>query len=103
MFYGFNFLSRGFSSNYFEAMALGKPVIASNVIGNKDIVQDGITGYLVNLDNLQDFCNCIIKLIDDKEQLIKLGKQARQFCVENYDSKIINNIILKNITNKEIK
>jgi glycosyltransferase involved in cell wall biosynthesis len=93
----------GFPRIILEAMALGKPVIASNVIGNKDIVQDGITGCLVNLDNLQDFCNCIIKLIDDKEQIIKLGKQARQFCVENYDSKIINNIILKNITNKEIK
>lgn len=93
----------GFPRIILEAMALGKPVIASNVIGNKDVVQDGVTGYLVNLDNLQDFCNCAIKLIDDREQMIKLGKQARQFCVENYDSKIINNIILQNITNKEVK
>lgn len=31
-----------------EAMALEKPVIATNVIGNKDIVEDGKTGFLIN-------------------------------------------------------
>lgn len=87
----------GFPRIILEAMALGRPTIATNVIGNKDVVKDGYTGYLIDKDDLPSFVDKIIYLANHKEVIIKLGKQARDYCVNNYDSEIINNIILKKI------
>lgn len=82
-----------------EAMALGKPVIASDIIGNKDVVQDGVTGYLVDVDDLDGFSRKIIELVDNEQKIIELGKNARNICVKRYDSKVINDIIFE-IINK---
>lgn len=87
----------GFPRVILEAMALGRPTIATNVIGNKDVVKDGYTGYLLEKNDLSLFVEKIIYLIDHKETIIKLGRQARDYCENYYDSEIINNIILKNI------
>jgi len=87
----------GFPRIILEAMALGRPTIATNVIGNKDVVKHEYTGYLLDKDDLSAFVSKIIYLVDHKEMLIKLGKQARDYCENNYDSEIINNIMLKKI------
>ena len=88
----------GFPRTILEAMALGRPTIASNVIGNRDIVVDGVTGYLIDKDNLNSFAEKIIELVDNREMMIKLGKQARKLCEEQYNSDKINEMILKVIS-----
>ncbi|WP_372754712.1 glycosyltransferase [Mariniflexile sp.] len=54
-----------------EAMALEKPIIATNVIGNKDAVKHGENGYLC--DSLNAFQNYINKLIKDDALRNSLG------------------------------
>ena len=54
-----------------EAMALEKPVIATNVIGNKDIVEHGKTGFLIS--NVTQAINAIEKL-KCEELRTKMGK-----------------------------
>ena len=51
-------------------MTLEKPVIATNVIGNKDIVMNSTTGYLI--ENKEEAVEAIIKL-QDKELRKKMG------------------------------
>lgn len=87
----------GFPRIILEAMALGRPVVATNVIGNKDAVVDGITGYLLEKGDIFAFRDTIIKLIDDKNLIIRMGQEARTLCVNHYDSEIINECILKEI------
>ncbi|HEY8892862.1 MAG TPA: glycosyltransferase [Clostridium sp.] len=41
-------LWEGLSISLLEAMYLGKPVIVTNVIGNKDVINNNINGYIVN-------------------------------------------------------
>lgn len=85
----------GFSRVLLESMALGKPVIASNVIGNKELVIDGQTGFLCDLNDLNSFVKCILENIDDKEKLTILGKTARLVCESRYDSSIVNETLLE--------
>lgn len=85
----------GFSRVLLEAMALGKPVIASNVVGNKEIVEQNKTGYLLDLNDLNTFVKCILDNIDNEELLVKMGKNARQICEDKYDSSIINKQIVE--------
>lgn len=68
-----------------EAMAFEKPVIASNVIGNKDAVVHGETGYLFN--NFEEACSQIKKLKEDSDLRDTMGKAGFKRCVELFDTK----------------
>lgn len=56
-----------------EAMALAKPVVATNFSGIPEVVEDGITGFLVPPANPEDLAEAIIKLLSDKEQARAMG------------------------------
>ncbi|HXS99792.1 MAG TPA: glycosyltransferase [Elusimicrobiota bacterium] len=64
------------SNAVLEAMALGLPVVASDVPGNRDLVEDGVTGFLVkNEVELLERCQ---QLIDDEALRRKLGAAGRE-------------------------
>ena len=59
-----------------EAMALGLPVVASDVPGNRDAVEDGVTGFLVKTEvELLERCQL---LLDDESLRRKLGAAGRE-------------------------
>lgn len=66
-----------------EAMALKKPVVASNVIGNKDAVSHNETGYLFN--DYEEACVAIEKLIQNKTIRKKLGESGFERCKSYFD------------------
>ncbi|MDW5415970.1 glycosyltransferase [Iodobacter sp. CM08] len=65
-----------------EAMAAGLPVLATNVVGNKDLVIDGENGYLC--ENSADFVKYLNILIEDRLSRQKLGAQAKTFAEQHY-------------------
>lgn len=71
-------------------MALGKTIIATNAVGNRDAVDDGVNGFLVPIRDIKAYAEKVIEVIDDDERLLQIGKSARKKCVEEYDSKIVN-------------
>lgn len=66
-----------FGRSVIEAMAAGKPVIASAMGGLKDVVINGKTGLLVNAFNKTEWENNIIMLINSQKQLEQMGNNAR--------------------------
>jgi glycosyltransferase involved in cell wall biosynthesis len=67
----------GFSRVILEAMAAGKPVIATNVGGNCEAVVNGETGYLIPVNNESRLVSALLKLISDKETRRKMGETGR--------------------------
>ena len=61
-----------------EAMACGTPVVASQVGGLAYLVQDGITGYTVPVDEPAQLADRLTVLLQDKNLRDRLGKQAFQ-------------------------
>jgi D-inositol-3-phosphate glycosyltransferase len=59
-----------------EAMACGKPVVASQIGGLAYLVQDGVTGFTVPVDDPIELANRISSLIKDKALRDRMGKQA---------------------------
>lgn len=59
-----------------EAMACGKPVIASDIGGNAELIQNGENGILVKPGRPMIIANGIRKLIDDKSYAARLGEGA---------------------------
>ncbi|NIO20218.1 MAG: glycosyltransferase, partial [Candidatus Aenigmarchaeota archaeon] len=58
--------SEGFGRVNLEAMAMGKPVISTNVGGIPEVVQDGITGILVPPRNFHELARASIRLLNDR-------------------------------------
>jgi len=68
-----------------EAMAFRKPIIATNIIGNKDIVIHKENGFLFNkIEELDDF----FKIIEDESTRQKMGENSYQRCKKDFDVRI---------------
>lgn len=78
MFYMTTSLYEGLPIAVLEAMALGKPIVASDVIGNKDCVKNSYNGFLLPL-KAEEFANKCDELLENKEELQKMGKQSREY------------------------
>ncbi len=65
-----------------EAMALKKPVIATNVIGNKDAVLNNETGFLFN--SIEELDNYFLFLSEEKNRII-FGEKALERCYAFFD------------------
>jgi glycosyltransferase involved in cell wall biosynthesis len=60
-----------------EAMAMGRPVVATNVGGIPDIVLDGETGLLVQPANPVAFAHAVRALFDEPARAARLGAAGR--------------------------
>jgi glycosyltransferase involved in cell wall biosynthesis len=61
-----------------EASALGKPVVATDVDGNREIIEDGKTGILVPARNPEKMAEAVVKLLREKAFASKLGERAKK-------------------------
>jgi glycosyltransferase involved in cell wall biosynthesis len=61
----------------FEYMAIGKPIIASNLEIIKEILVEERNSLLVEPDNISQWCNAIEKLKSDSNLALNLGENAR--------------------------
>lgn len=76
-----------------EAMACGTPVVASQVGGLAFLVQDGITGFTVPVDEPHKLAEYLIKLIDDHDLRRQMGRQAAVFALDYGWEKIAQKVL----------
>jgi D-inositol-3-phosphate glycosyltransferase len=62
-----------------EAMACGTPVIASQVGGLAYLVQDGVTGFHIPVDDAETLSERLITLLDNHDLHAKMSQQAAEF------------------------
>lgn len=78
-------LNEGMGRVLVEAMALGKPIVASNVGGITDLVIDGKNGFLVPAGDVETMVVRINDLLESPEKRKKMGKYGKSRSV-NYSS-----------------
>ena len=61
-----------------EAMAAGRPVVATRVGGLPDVISDGETGYLVPPGNVEQLASAIERVLGDGETTERLRRKARE-------------------------
>lgn len=88
-------LFESFSLVVLEAMACGKPVIASAVGGVLEIIDHGRTGILVPPRNSLAIANAVIELIKNKQLRIAIGNNSRMAVESNYDVSFVINKTLQ--------
>jgi glycosyltransferase involved in cell wall biosynthesis len=76
--------SEGFSNAIVEAMAASLPVVATNVGGNAEAVNDGISGFLVPADDPDALSAAILRLLSDPSQARAMGAAGRSLVAERF-------------------
>lgn len=78
-----------------EAMAAEKPVIATNHGGSLEIIENGISGFLIPHNNVKEAADIIEKIIADKQKLILVGLTAKKrllnkFSLSSFEDNLIS-------------
>lgn len=74
----------GFGLTAIEAMSCGTPVIASNVDGLCDVIEDGVNGMLFEYGNKEDLCGKIVFLLHNEYVQKQLSINGKK-CTNEYD------------------
>lgn len=78
----------------FEYMAMGKPIVATDVGQQSEVIQHGINGLLCEEKSPEALAEAIMRFYEDKELAEKCGRQARKDAIEKYDWRMYNKRII---------
>ena len=62
-----------------EAMAQGRLMVASDVGGHKELIEDGKTGVLFQAGNVRDLAGKVVGLLQNEQSWDSMKKNGRQF------------------------
>jgi glycosyltransferase involved in cell wall biosynthesis len=68
-----------------EAMAVGVPVIATNIAGTSELIEDGNSGILIRPSDSQALAKAVIRMIEDYEFRLRATELARRKVVDEFD------------------
>ena len=80
----------GLPYSVIESLALGKPIVATDADGNRDLIKENYNGYIIKNEDEKEFSNRIFNLIDNKEKLEKFSKNSIELFEKEFNMK--NNI-----------
>jgi len=73
-----------------EAAAMAKPLIATNVPGCREVVQQGINGYLCRVRSAEDLAAKMLQMLQrSNEELERMGQASRKLAVTRFDDRIV--------------
>jgi len=72
-----------------EAMSCGLPVVASNVGGIRDIVRNGVDGFLVTPGDIDELSEALIRLLLNAELRRRMGSSARGRVVSDFSPEVV--------------
>lgn len=82
--------SEGLPTVLIEAAASGRPIVATDIPGNRSVVNSGENGYLVPVGDAQALAKAILTLAEDPHLRAKMGLRGRQRAEEEFDQRAIN-------------
>lgn len=83
----------GLPKSLLEAAACGRPLIATDVPGCREIAREGINALLIPPDDFEALAKAIETLMNDRDLRVRFGKASRQIAVGEYSSLRIGNEI----------
>lgn len=83
----------GLPVSIMEAMVVGLPVIASDIRGNRDLIDHGKGGFLYPLGQPERLIEWLIDLYNHPNQFIALG-QYNQYKIQNYSTSNVNRMMI---------
>ncbi|KOR31177.1 glycosyl transferase [Achromatium sp. WMS2] len=85
-----SYYREGVPRTLLEAAAMGRPIITTDAVGCREVVNDGVNGYLCKTRNVIDLAEKIIKMLKlSPEDRTEMGRQGRAKVEREFDEKIV--------------
>ncbi|MEI6401053.1 MAG: glycosyltransferase family 4 protein [Actinomycetota bacterium] len=84
----------GFPRSAMEAAAMGLPTVATDIRGNRQVIDDGVTGVLIPVRDASALAAAVADLADDAERRRAMGTAARARALEHFDQQRVIDISL---------
>lgn len=70
-------------TSVWEAMAMAKPVVTTDVGSVRQYIENGANGFVVPVGDVEQLTSCVMRLIEDEELRAALGRAARQIAARD--------------------
>ena len=84
----------GMPRTILEAMAIGRPIITTDVPGCRETVLDDVNGWLVPMKNIEQLTEKIIWFIEHPGRICMMGESSRKLAVKNFNVDSVNRKII---------
>lgn len=93
----------GLPKSLIEACAIGRPIITTDVVGCRECVVEGYNGVLVPAKNVDQLASAIVKMVNDRESQLVMGKNGRVLAERDFSiqSVIEKHFEIYKLTQKE--
>jgi len=78
-----------------EAAAMGKPLITTDTVGCREVVDDGLTGLLVPVKDAAALAQAMVKLSQNPDMRERMGKAGREKMQREFDERLVIEKILQ--------
>jgi glycosyltransferase involved in cell wall biosynthesis len=75
--------------SWIEAMAMQKPIVASNIGWAREVIDHGVNGFLVHPTDHIEYANRILELLKNKDLQKEFGLQARKKVAEKFSIEVV--------------
>ena len=89
-----SYYREGVPKSLIDACAVGRPIITTNSIGCKDVVDDGVNGFLIPIKDSEALAQKLRILIEDKDLRIKMGRASRKKAEQEFG---LENVVEKHL------
>lgn len=93
-----SFYREGVPRSLIESASMGKPILTTDNVGCRDIVEDGYNGYLAKPNDVESMVEVVEKFLSlslDKQK--EMGNNGRKKVLKEFDEKIVINKYLDNL------
>ncbi|MEA3490831.1 MAG: glycosyltransferase family 4 protein [Campylobacterota bacterium] len=89
----------GISQVLLEAASMGKALIATDVPGCKEVIDDGVNGLLCHLKDADSLAKQIIKMSNlSDEERDEMGRRGREKVISQFEEKIVNDAYMRAVS-----
>jgi glycosyltransferase involved in cell wall biosynthesis len=90
-----SYYGEGVPRSLLEGLAMGRPIVTTDMPGCRETVVDGHNGYVVPARDPVALADAMMRLIDHPDQIVRMGTASRELAAERFDVRKVNQVILE--------
>lgn len=78
-----------------EAAAMGKPLITTDTVGCREVVEEGLNGLLVPVQDAPALAHAIVRMLEDPAMRQRMGQAGQEKMVREFDEHLVLEKVLQ--------